>query len=81
MGNVYVAVGFAAFASVLEIVLVVLSEPLFILVTVGLVLVATDLLFVSWHPYAVLTSLGIYIFAVIVGLVGFSVLDLILNVV
>jgi hypothetical protein len=31
---------------------------------------------VSWHPLAIITSVGIYLFAVVLGLVGFSLLAL-----
>jgi hypothetical protein len=71
MGNPLVAIGFAAFATSLEITLVVFAFPLVLIVVVGLALAGTDLLLISFHPAAIAT----YFFAVAIGLVGFSWLE------
>jgi hypothetical protein len=76
VGNPYLAVGFAAFATSLEIALVVFAFPLVLIVVVGLALAGTDLLLISFHPAAIATSFAIYLFAVAIGLVGFSWLEL-----
>ena len=75
------AVAFAVGATVLEIGLVVFGAPLLIIIVAFLVIIATGFLLVSWHPAAVVASLAIYAFAVILGLVGFSLLDLGLSVI
>ena len=79
MGNVTLAVAFGIFATATEIALDVLKFPLLDLIVVGLILFATDLLFFVWHPYAILASAVVYLFAVIVGLVGFSWFALMLS--
>jgi uncharacterized membrane protein YbhN (UPF0104 family) len=76
MGNVPLAVGFAIFATALEIALAFFGLPIFLLVAVALALIAADLLLISWHPLALTTSVSIYLAAVVVGIVGFSWLEL-----
>jgi hypothetical protein len=77
MGNIALAVVFAIFATATEIALVYFGFPLVLLVVIGLGLFATDLLLITWHPVAVLASMGTYVFAAIIGVTGFSILGLI----
>jgi len=73
---VVVDVLFAIGATALEIALVVLGFPILVLVVVFLVILGTGLLLTTWHPAGVAAGLAVYVLAVIVGLVGFSWLDL-----
>ncbi len=73
------AVLFALLATSLEIALGLLGAPTALVIVVGLALVATGVLFVSWHPLAVAASCGLYLLAVLAGLVAFSLLGLALQ--
>jgi hypothetical protein len=71
-----VAVLFAATATITEIALVVFGIPWVLIIAVSLGFLVTGFLLVDWHPAAILTSVGLYLFAVVIGSVGFYWLEL-----
>lgn len=76
MGVVWAAVAFSTFAVILEVVLIVLGAPLWLLVVVGIVLAASDWLLVDWEPWSIVAAAGAYLSAVAIGVIGFSIIGL-----
>ena len=79
MNRIIAAVVFTLASSGLELTLVALGAPFVMLLAVGLVLFATAVLVVSWHPLCIVASVGLYATAVILGIIDFSLLGAILS--
>ena len=56
----------------IEIALVVLGFPFVVLVAVGLALFATDVLLITWTPFAIAISATMCLVAVLLDLLAFS---------
>jgi hypothetical protein len=82
MSRPLVAFLFAAAATAIEIGLAVFGHlQLLELIAVGLALFATELLVISWHPLALVASASVYLTAVAIGILDFSLLGFLLTMV